>query len=57
VFGNEQAGPPERRSRHELHLPYTIVLRLDWGGQRGMVYFFAFTTSHVRVRRWRPTQA
>ena len=31
----------ERRSRYELHLPYTIVLRLGWGGQRGMVYFFA----------------
>jgi phenylpropionate dioxygenase-like ring-hydroxylating dioxygenase large terminal subunit len=41
VFGNDQAGPPERRSRYELHLPYTIVLRLGWGGQRGMVYFFA----------------
>jgi phenylpropionate dioxygenase-like ring-hydroxylating dioxygenase large terminal subunit len=24
VFGNKQAGPPERRSRYELHLPYTI---------------------------------
>ena len=33
VFGNEQAGPPERRSRYELHLPYTIVLRLGWGGR------------------------
>jgi vanillate O-demethylase monooxygenase subunit len=41
VFGNEQAGPPERRSRYELHLPYTIVLRLSWGGERGMLYFFA----------------
>lgn len=41
VFANEQAGPPERRSRYELHLPYTIVLRLGWGGERGMVYFFA----------------
>jgi phenylpropionate dioxygenase-like ring-hydroxylating dioxygenase large terminal subunit len=41
VFANEQDGPPERRSRYELHLPYTIVLRLGWGGQRGMVYFFA----------------
>ena len=41
VFGNEQAGPPERRSRYELHLPYTIALRLGWGGKRGMVYFFA----------------
>jgi phenylpropionate dioxygenase-like ring-hydroxylating dioxygenase large terminal subunit len=41
VFGNDQAGPPERRSRYELHLPYTIVLRLGWGSERGMVYFFA----------------
>jgi len=41
VFGNEQSGPPERRSRYELHLPYTIALRLGWGGDQGMVYFFA----------------
>ena len=40
VFGNEQAAP-ERISRYELHLPYTIALRLGWGGERGMVYFFA----------------
>jgi vanillate O-demethylase monooxygenase subunit len=32
---------PERRSRYRLHLPYTIVLRLGWGGRAGMVYFFA----------------
>ena len=31
----------ERRSRYQLHLPYTIVLRLGWGGEKGMVYFFA----------------
>lgn len=41
VFGNAQAGPPDRHSRYELHLPYTIVLRLGWGAERGMVYFFA----------------
>jgi len=41
VFANEQPGPPERRSRYELHLPYTIVLRLGWGGEQGMVYLFA----------------
>jgi phenylpropionate dioxygenase-like ring-hydroxylating dioxygenase large terminal subunit len=41
VFANEAAGPPERRSRYELHLPYTIALRLGWGDERGMVYFFA----------------
>jgi hypothetical protein len=38
---HERAGPPERHSRYELHLPYTITLRLGWGGERGMVYFFA----------------
>jgi vanillate O-demethylase monooxygenase subunit len=41
VFGNEVVESPERRSRYELHLPYTIVLRLGWGGEAGMVYFFA----------------
>jgi phenylpropionate dioxygenase-like ring-hydroxylating dioxygenase large terminal subunit len=41
VFANEQSGPPERRSTYQLHLPYTIVLRLGWGGAEGMVYFFA----------------
>jgi phenylpropionate dioxygenase-like ring-hydroxylating dioxygenase large terminal subunit len=41
VFANEQAGPPERRSVYQLHLPYTIVLRLGWGGDQRMVYFFA----------------
>lgn len=40
VFANEQTVKPERRSRYELHLPYTIVLRLGWGGVKGMVYFF-----------------
>ena len=41
VFGNEETVTPERRSRYELHLPYTILLRLGWGGTKGMVYFFA----------------
>src|SRR5262249_19545312 len=41
VFANEERVTPERRSRYELHLPYTIVLRLGWGGDEGMVYFFA----------------
>jgi vanillate O-demethylase monooxygenase subunit len=41
VFANPQTVKPERRSRYELHLPYTIVLRLGWGGDKGMVYFFA----------------
>ena len=41
IFGNEQAAKPERRSRYELHLPYTIALRLGWGGKKEMVYLFA----------------
>ena len=40
VFANNDVVSPERRSRYELHLPYTIVLRLGWGGAQGMVYFF-----------------
>lgn len=40
VFANQEVITPERRSRYELHLPYTIVLRLGWGGEKGMVYFF-----------------
>ena len=41
VFANETSVAPERRSRYQLHLPYTILLRLGWGGEKGMVYFFA----------------
>ncbi|MDA0162317.1 aromatic ring-hydroxylating dioxygenase subunit alpha [Solirubrobacter ginsenosidimutans] len=41
VFGNETTEAPTRRSRYQLHLPYTILLRLGWGGEKGMVYFFA----------------
>ena len=41
VFANEASEAPERRSRYQLHLPYTILLRLGWGGEKGMVYFFA----------------
>ena len=40
VFANEAVLKPERRSRYEIHLPYTIVLRLGWGGEKGMVYVF-----------------
>jgi len=40
VFANEDVVRPERKSTYELHLPYTIVLRLGWGGEKGMVYFF-----------------
>jgi len=41
VFANQERERPERRSRYQLHLPYTIVLRLGWGGREGMLYLFA----------------
>jgi vanillate O-demethylase monooxygenase subunit len=40
VFSNPDQERPLRRSRYEVHLPYTILLRLGWGGREGMVYFF-----------------
>lgn len=40
VFANDDTERPMRRSRYEVHLPYTIVLRLGWGADKGMVYFF-----------------
>ncbi|MGB5556176.1 MAG: aromatic ring-hydroxylating dioxygenase subunit alpha [Flavobacteriaceae bacterium] len=40
IFANDEVVKPERRSTYRLHLPYTIVLRLGWGGEKGMVYFF-----------------
>ena len=41
IFANDDIQQPERRSVYQLHLPYTIILRLGWGGDEGMVYFFA----------------
>jgi phenylpropionate dioxygenase-like ring-hydroxylating dioxygenase large terminal subunit len=41
VFSNEETEAPMRRSRYELHLPYTILLRVEWGAREGMIYFFA----------------
>ena len=40
VFANPQAEQPTRSSLYELHLPYTIVLRISWGVQKGLVYLF-----------------
>jgi phenylpropionate dioxygenase-like ring-hydroxylating dioxygenase large terminal subunit len=41
IFANEQTDQPMRRSHYEVHLPYTLLLRLGWGGSAAMVYFFA----------------
>ena len=40
IFGNEKKQNPSRQSQYELHLPYTISLRIGWGGEKGMVYLF-----------------
>jgi len=40
IFANEDVVKPERKSVYELHLPYTIYLRLGWGGSKGMIYLF-----------------
>jgi vanillate O-demethylase monooxygenase subunit len=40
IFANDKILRPERHSSYELHLPYTIVLRLGWGVEKGMVCFF-----------------
>lgn len=41
IFANADQETPMRRSHYEVHLPYTLLLRLGWGGEAGMVYFFA----------------
>ena len=41
VFAAEERKDATRRTRYALHLPYTIVEHIDWGGDDGLVYFFA----------------
>jgi vanillate O-demethylase monooxygenase subunit len=41
VFAAEERKDAMRRTRYALHLPYTIVEHIDWGGAAGLVYFFA----------------
>jgi len=41
VFAAEERKEATRRTRYALHLPYTIVEHIDWGGADGLVYFFA----------------
>jgi len=40
VFPNENREDSVRRTRYELRLPYTIVVRMDWGGHEQLVYLF-----------------
>jgi vanillate O-demethylase monooxygenase subunit len=41
VFAAAERRDATRRTRYALHLPYTIVEHIDWGGADGLVYFFA----------------
>ena len=41
VFAAEERKDATRRTSYALHLPYTIVEHIDWGGADGLVYFFA----------------
>jgi phenylpropionate dioxygenase-like ring-hydroxylating dioxygenase large terminal subunit len=41
VFAAEERKEATRRTRYALHLPYTIVEHIDWGGADGLVYLFA----------------
>ena len=41
VFAAEARKAAMRRTRYALHLPYTIVEHIDWGGPDGLIYFFA----------------
>jgi vanillate O-demethylase monooxygenase subunit len=41
VFAPEERKDSTRRTRYALHLPYTIVEHIDWGGRDGLLYFFA----------------
>ena len=41
VFAAEERKSEMRRTSYALHLPYTIVEHIDWGGADAMVYVFA----------------
>jgi vanillate O-demethylase monooxygenase subunit len=40
VFPNENREGSVRRTRYELRLPYTIVVRMDWGRRETLLYLF-----------------
>ena len=42
IFANPDQEQPLRHNRYQLHLPYTIVLRISWPGtEKSMIYLFA----------------
>ena len=40
LFPNEQREHSVRLTRYELHLPYTIVVHMTWGGREKLLYLF-----------------
>jgi phenylpropionate dioxygenase-like ring-hydroxylating dioxygenase large terminal subunit len=40
VFPNENREQSIRTTRYELHLPYTIVVHMGWGGPEQLLYLF-----------------
>lgn len=40
IFANKENVNPVRRSIYRLHLPYTIVLRVGWGGDENIIDLF-----------------
>jgi vanillate O-demethylase monooxygenase subunit len=40
LFPNTDRESSVRRTRYELHLPYTIVVHMDWGGREKLLYLF-----------------
>lgn len=41
IFPNWGRERPERQTRYEFHLPYTITVRMNWGGDETLVYLFS----------------
>ncbi len=41
VFTDAERKDALRRTRYAIHLPFTLVEHIDWGGRDGMVYLFA----------------
>ena len=41
VFAAGERKDEMRRTRYAIHLPFTLVEHIDWGGTQGMVYLFA----------------
>lgn len=41
VFTEAERKDAMRRTRYAIHLPFTLVEHIDWGGDDGLVYLFA----------------